>query len=327
MTLEEGMAWSGQPGGGRTPDDPAAESQIQTGQATRDEEGRVMSQTLPDFSRLDEHLDRDVLARVGMGVVGIGGAAGLVHQLARCGIGAVIAIDPDTVSATNIATQAQFLDHVGLPKVAALERTLARINPALPVRTFAGRYEDLTDEECAAFWSESTLVLAMTDCHTTQERINRDALAYRKPTLFAMMGDGLQQAEIVATLPETVARRGGCWACHVWPRIKAYKEGFVNRAVIGSHAPSAELLNAYLGNVTLALLHHFAGSTKPIARLATRFAQRPCLLIQLDPTLWPENPAGYGVVPDGMDLFTTKLFALDTPKGWVCEACGTEGIA
>jgi hypothetical protein len=138
-----------------------------------------------------------------------------------------------------------------------------------------------------------------------------------------MMGEGLRQMEVTATFPEVVAEGGGCHACHIWPRVKAHRNGFHNKAVIPSHIVSADALNAQLGYIALSRLHLKAGSSKRIAEIARRFSKSPCLLTQLDPTFWPEHPGSYGAVPSELGLFTARLFSLDSPRGWVCEACGT----
>jgi hypothetical protein len=282
---------------------------------------------IPDLSRVDEHLNRDLLCAATVAFIGVGGAVTIGAHFARCGVSKFIAIDPDTVSATNIATQGYFPDQIGKLKTAAFAENIGRINPAAAIRAIGAAYEDLRTCEHNELWREADLVLAMTDQHAVQVAINRDALAAGKSTIFAMMGDGLQQMEVTATIPGAVAAGNGCFECQVWPRVIAYREGFKNRRVIGSHIVSAEMLNSQIAYLALGLLHHLVGSPRPIAKLGARFAARPCLITQLDPDLWRSDPDSYGIVPPGMELFTTKLFPLDSPKGWICEACGTAGVA
>lgn len=281
----------------------------------------------PDRTRVDEHLNRDMLEATTIGFVGVGGAAEIGPKLAGCGVTNFIAIDPDQVSATNLATQGYTSSQVGEAKVEAFKANILAIDPRASVACLPLAYEDIPPEQREDIWRKVTIMLGMTDRHATQKAINRDALRYRKPVIFAMMGDGLQQMEITATLPETVEAGRGCFLCQVWPREKAYREGFENRQIIGSHVVSAGLLNAQIAYVVLGLLHHMAGSEKRVAKIGAEFAASPCLLTSLDPDFWAANPEGYGIVPSGMQLFTTKLFGLDSPKGWVCEACGTEGVA
>lgn len=290
--------------------------------------GAAPGGAFPDFSRTAEHVDAAITAAAEITCIGCGGAATLIMNLARCGVAKFILIDPDVVSATNIATQNYFADQIGMPKPVALAANIRRINPHAEIETYCLRYEDLLRVEREALWQCSDIVLAMTDSHTVQMAINRDALAFDKPAIFAMMGIGLQQMEVTATFPEVVASGGGCHACHAWPRVKAYRDdGFKNPDVIGSHAVSADMLNAQLAYLVLARLHAQAGSDRRVRRLADQFATAPCLLTQLDPGFWPQQPEVYGSVTPAMQLFTTRTFGLDSPKGWVCEACGTAGVA
>lgn len=290
------------------------------------EQRTVITSALPDFSRQYQHLSHDVTANATITCVGVGGAATLLINLAKCGVRRFNLIDFDTVSPTNIGTQGYLSDQIGQPKPVALRDTLLRIDRQIEIAIYPVRYQELSPNDRERLWNSTTLMLAMTDDHATQMDINVDALIHGVDTLFAMVGDGLRQIEVTATFPEVVARGGGCHACQIWPRVKAYRDGFVNSAVIGSHVVSADLLNAQLAYLALARFHQRAGSTLPIVRLAERFAAAPCLLTQLDPAFWAEDSESYGVVPTGMELFTTRLFTIDTPKGWVCEACGTEGV-
>lgn len=77
--------------------------------------------------------------------VGIAGAGGLgsncAQALARAGIGRLIVVDFDAVSASNLDRQFYFLDQVGMPKVEALAANLARIDPAVAVRAVNARLD------------------------------------------------------------------------------------------------------------------------------------------------------------------------------------------
>ncbi len=79
-----------------------------------------------------EH-DKEVLAAIAGAVVGIAGAGGLGSNaavaLARAGVGKLIIVDFDKVSASNLNRQYYFSDQIGLSKVEALKHTLKRINP------------------------------------------------------------------------------------------------------------------------------------------------------------------------------------------------------
>lgn len=278
----------------------------------------------PDFSRHNDLLDHELLSRARVAVVGVGGAAGLVTTLARCGVRDFILVDPDIVSRTNPTTQAHDLVSIGMPKVDALARRLTLINPAITGRAFATRYEDLSEREFEALW-RTDLVLAMTDRFATQGLINRDALTFGTDTVFAIAYPDAVAVEITATFHDTVAAGHGCHRCHVKARYDAYAAGFENPKVLPSHALAAEYLNALLGFVAVSRLHYRAGSTLAIARTAEHFSRSPCLISRLDPRFFSEPGQAFGDAPSGFSLFTTKLWALDTPADWICPDCGTRG--
>lgn len=73
--------------------------------------------------------------RLASAAVGIAGAGGLGSQaaimLARSGIGALVLVDGDHVTASNLNRQHYFPRHVGKPKVHALAEQLKEIQPAI----------------------------------------------------------------------------------------------------------------------------------------------------------------------------------------------------
>ncbi|MDD5720313.1 MAG: sulfur carrier protein ThiS adenylyltransferase ThiF [Candidatus Krumholzibacteria bacterium] len=73
-----------------------------------------------------------ILQRKTVAVAGCGGlGSNAAVALARAGIGQLILIDGDTVSADNLNRQHFFLDDIGQPKVDALAAHLHRIRPDL----------------------------------------------------------------------------------------------------------------------------------------------------------------------------------------------------
>ncbi len=84
-----------------------------------------------------------VHARIKGATVGIAGVGGLgsaiAVALARLGIGSLVVADFDLVEPSNLNRQQYFIDQIGLPKVAALQENLARINPYVAVSVFHGR--------------------------------------------------------------------------------------------------------------------------------------------------------------------------------------------
>lgn len=279
---------------------------------------------MPDFSRHQGLLDRHLTSGTRIACVGTGGAAGVIKGLVGCGVGTVTLIDHDVVSATNPTTQAHALLDVGKPKVLALAAALRAINPAVKIHCHPKPYEELTASEHAELWGEADLMLAMTDRFDVQAKINRDALAAHVTTLFAICYIGCAAVEITVTDPDTVDAGGGCHHCHTKARYDAYASGFKNPATISSHALAADYLNALIGNLALGILHYRAGVSLPFAALGKAFLERPCLISRMLPD-FGEGPGGAfdGLPPSP---FMTRLFALDTPAGWMCPDCGTPGV-
>lgn len=277
----------------------------------------------PDFSRHDGLLDRQLLARAHIAFIGAGGAAGLVADLARCGVETITLVDDDVVSATNVGTQMVNSWDIGARKVDALRDRLRRINPAIDCLAIPKRYQDLNHDDKLIVWG-ANIILAMTDDFQTQALINRHAIAYQRDCIFAICYVGCDAVEVTASFPDTIAAGWGCHRCHTKRRYDAYREGFQNPSQIASHAMCASYLNAIIGHLVLSRLHQQAGSPLPISDMARAFAQAPCLISRLSPqfALTPDMQPGALLAPP----FSTRLYELDSPKDWTCPDCGTPGV-
>ena len=140
-----------------------------------------MTPALPDFSRHAGLLDNTMLTPVRLGFIGVGGAASLGCDLARCGIRNFVIVDPDVVGPTNPTTQHYDSWDINEAKVLAERDRILRINPDADVIGFAKPYEGLTEDQLAIFWA-SDMALAMTDNFYTQDLIHKDALRYKALT-------------------------------------------------------------------------------------------------------------------------------------------------
>jgi sulfur carrier protein ThiS adenylyltransferase len=85
----------------------------------------------------------EVAARAPAASVGVAGCGGLgsnvAAALARAGVGRLVIVDHDVVQPSNLNRQQFFLDDLGEPKVDALARSLARMNPFVEVRAHRTR--------------------------------------------------------------------------------------------------------------------------------------------------------------------------------------------
>lgn len=88
---------------------------------------------VPD-TRLDPQL-RARLAECSVAIIGCGGlGSNAAEMLVRCGVGALVLVDFDVVSESNLNRQFFFRDQIGMPKTEALAQNLRRISPELGFR-------------------------------------------------------------------------------------------------------------------------------------------------------------------------------------------------
>jgi hypothetical protein len=283
------------------------------------------NQVVPDFSRHRGLLNLSVCASAVIAVVGCGGAAALVEDLARSGIARWTVVDFDIVSATNLATQGVYTTRdIGRPKVKALAARIRAINPAARVTTIVKKYQQLSKSELAEFW-KADLVLAMTDNHDTQSRINQDAVAARVDTIFSCVYRDCEAVDITATFADAIAAGKGCHHCNAKARYDAHAAGFQDAGGISSYSLAATYVNALIGLIAIARLHQRAGVRLPVTDMAEQFAQKPCLISRLVPSFGSDGPAdAFADIPP--EPFTTRLFPLDSPADWQCPDCGTRGV-
>ncbi len=298
------------------------------------------------FARLDGAVDLDHLARSRVTIVGVGGAASFAEQLARCGVGAFVLIDPDVVELPNLATQNCYLSDVGRPKVACVADRIRDINPAAVVITHHGRLETLSDEQFGFLATETlggsepaaTLLCACTDNHEAQARCNRLALHLGMPSIAAQLYQGGRGAELVFTLPGLTR---ACSRCALWSRYQAYANGFENSGgSIGSTIQATERLNALKGQISLALLHrqadgaHAEPGVTRLLGILDHIADRNLALIRLDPDIDELGLSQFEEAFAGADsdqiIFDETIWRRPAPigadvDGGPCPDCGGRG--
>ncbi|GIW92147.1 MAG: hypothetical protein KatS3mg110_0188 [Pirellulaceae bacterium] len=263
------------------------------------------------FARLQDAVDLRRMALSRVIVVGVGGAASFVEDLARSGVGDFVLIDPDLVTETNLATQQVYLRDLGKSKVRQLARRLKQINPWIKVLPLARRLDEL-DDECfyrilvrplrrwsvalADYWGISgldipanltvqprqSLLCGFTDDFFAQARINRLALQFGLPSLCAQLYAEGRGAEVTFTYPGITP---ACHRCILKMRYDAYLSGY--RPEISSRGTpifSTGRLNAIKGFIALALLHY--GTNHPRwTRWLEQIAHRNLVQIRMDPQL------------------------------------------
>ncbi len=241
------------------------------------------------FQRVQTAYAMEVVARTRAIVIGTGGAAGFVEDLARSGIQDLVLVDHDVVTAPNIATQQAYLDTIGMPKVACLAERLGRINPAVRVSAYQKRLEEISDTEFydIAFLPVNseppvvTLLLGMTDNFYTQARVNRLSLQFGIPSLCAQMyAEGLC-GEITLMYPGITA---ACHRCMLKPRYQAYLQENYHNTVTSHGSPiwSTTRINALAGSLAMALLHHGTDHQR-WGNMLSRIGNRTLVQIRMHP--------------------------------------------
>lgn len=245
------------------------------------------------FTRVTSAYDLERLRRCRLVVVGDGGAAGFVEDMARCGVGEIVLIDPDTVSASNIATQMTYVSDIGRCKVDVLAERLRLINPEIQVEPLHYELDALYDPGMKEFAFGAlrdggeppivTLLCGFTDSFQAQARVNRIALNFGLPSLCAQVYAEGRGAELTFTHPDTTP---ACHRCVLRSRFEAFvEEGFVN--TVGSAAApifTTTRLNSAKGPLALALLHH--GTDHPRwGNMLERIGNRNLVQLRLDPDL------------------------------------------
>jgi adenylyltransferase/sulfurtransferase len=142
------------------------------------------------------------------------GALGSFHAaaLARAGCGRITIIDRDYVEPANLHRQWLFEESdaaEGIPKAAAAERRLGRINSAIQVR---GVVADLTASNIAELLSGADLILDGTDNFDARYLINDFAVSRGIPWIY-----GAAVASYGLTMP-VIPGRTACLRCvYPWP--------------------------------------------------------------------------------------------------------------
>jgi hypothetical protein len=255
--------------------------------------------TVPDehetkviLDRVTEAYDLVLMRNTCITAIGAGGSAEFLEQMARCGIGQFVLIDPDTVSETNIATQQTYLSDVERPKVDCIAERIKNINPSADVICIQKRLEELSDDEIrdlilgsGATGSTATrnILCGLTDNFYAQAQVNRIALNLGIPSLCAQLYKEGRAAEITFTYPGVTP---ACHRCMLSPRYTYYLERGYENDVTSHGTPifATAMLNAVKGYIALAMIHHESGH-KRWGNTLTRIKDRSLVQIRLDPDI------------------------------------------
>lgn len=293
------------------------------------------------FDRVRDAYDLSRMREARLVIVGSGGAAEWIEQMARAGVEQFVLIDPDVVDVPNLATQQTYLKDVGRPKVECIAERLLEINPHAAVVTRQSELDAIDDREMRELCLErlrgrrpaQTLLCGFTDNFEAQARVNRLGLEMAIPTLSAQVYLEGRGAEVTFTVPGVTP---ACQRCVTGSRYRHIRE-HGHRDRITSHGTpifSTGRLNAIKGFIALAILHH--GSAHPRwGHLLERIGDRNLVQIRLDPDI--AETLGLGIfdkVSAGADqsrlLFDDVVWLPQAPENPAsgfepCADCGGTG--
>ncbi|MHB8501290.1 MAG: HesA/MoeB/ThiF family protein [Candidatus Acidiferrales bacterium] len=125
---------------------------------------------------------QEVLSRLTIGIAGVGGTGSAVaEQLARLGVGELIVVDDDVITASNVSrVYGSTVEDVGAPKVEVIARHLSRIRPGTRVRPISGR---VTNAEAARQLRFCDAIFGCTDDQWGRSVLARMAYWYLTPLI------------------------------------------------------------------------------------------------------------------------------------------------
>ena len=291
------------------------------------------------FSKVDNLLPEIVRQKV-IVCVGAGGAREFLANMARNGFMNFIIIEHDTVSETNVATQAVYFDEIGRSKVEVIKEELLNINPDAQIVCVDKFLDDsMTDEEFKSYMDEfrhkkptDYLILGCTDNFAAQERSAALALKYGTPYLAAMMYKGGAGAELIFTYPGVTP---SCPRCLLRHRYEQYENGFKNDVDSASCSYFAtSVMNAYKGYVAMMLLAYRTAPGSEYNNMLDEVKDRNFVWIRLSPNI--KEALGIGLFDKafaGVERYTfmgEPIWVPQTPDGERfgsdnCKLCGGTG--
>lgn len=208
------------------------------------------------FARLEKTIDIDRMLASKVAIFGAGASMDMLSNLVRCGLGGVIAIDPDTVEAANVGRQGHH--SVGTRKVDSARIQLQHINPDLDFTGLAMRHDQMSLEQWKPVFTGVDLFIFTTDSFECQAAGNRMALSMNIPALFVGVYKGGKGGEVFFWTPN----HEDCFRCFLEPRYAA------RAADPGQTDPTSEnvlpqdtgLTDCIAGHIAIGLLTQGAGN-------------------------------------------------------------------
>lgn len=259
---------------------------------------RTVTDTDNYFQKVKGLYPEHVLDKV-LIIVGAGGARSAIINFARCGFRNYILIEADTVSPSNIATQAVHISEMGKKKGEVIRDEILDVNPNACV-VCVDRFldDDMTDEEFKGYMdlfpdkkATDYLIFGCTDNFEAQKRSSLLALKYGTPYIAAMMYKAGAAAELIFTYPGVTE---SCPRCLLGSRFEKYENGFENDVDSSACTIFAtERMNALKGYIALMLLMYHEDPGNPFNDMLDAVKNRNFVQIRLAPNL--QDVLGIGV--------------------------------
>jgi hypothetical protein len=249
------------------------------------------------FDRVEAAYDHEWLRRCRVVAVGCGGAREALENFARIGVGQFVLIDPDRVSAQNLATQAVYRHEVGRAKVLACEDAIRQINPDAAVVAIQRPVQEIAPQQLRMLLTgawEAVGAPRRVVVGTWSDDPAANAFAHQAgwqaglPVVSASLHRQAASGEVILAYP---GRTRGCVRCATKSRYDHYAAGGANDATsAGAPYWATPRLNALKLCVTAAVLHAVAPGERRVSAerrlqsaLLDRIVERPMALLRLAP--------------------------------------------
>ena len=123
-----------------------------------------------------------------VGIAGLGGlGSAIAIALARIGVGKLILVDFDVVEPSNLNRQQYFIHQIGMPKVEALQKNIAMINPYVKIETFL---EKLDRNNMERIFKEAEVVVEAFD-RAEEKAMLINAVSEKMPDKYIVAASGV----------------------------------------------------------------------------------------------------------------------------------------
>jgi sulfur carrier protein ThiS adenylyltransferase len=123
-----------------------------------------------------------------VGIAGLGGlGSAIAIALARIGVGRLILVDFDVVEPSNLNRQQYFVHQIGMPKVEALQKNIAAINPYVRIQTYQ---EKLDRDNAERIFKEAEVVVEAFD-RAEEKAMLINAVSEKMPDKYIVAASGV----------------------------------------------------------------------------------------------------------------------------------------